>query len=69
MCIRDRPNTEQSRWIIDPFAFLQQALALPALPLPDTTTENGRRLMFIHIDGDGYPSRAELPGTPLARCV
>ncbi|MEF8723883.1 MAG: bifunctional glycoside hydrolase 114/ polysaccharide deacetylase family protein [Candidatus Accumulibacter phosphatis] len=62
----DLPNTEQSRWIIDPFAFLQQALALPALPLPDTTTENGRRLMFIHIDGDGYPSRAALPGTPLA---
>lgn len=60
------PASEQSRWVIDPFAFLQQALALPALPLPDTTTENGRRLMFIHIDGDGYPSRAELPGTPLA---
>ncbi|MBK8893604.1 MAG: bifunctional glycoside hydrolase 114/ polysaccharide deacetylase family protein [Propionivibrio sp.] len=60
------PGSEQSRWIIDPFAFLQQALALPDLPLPDTTTENGRRLMFIHIDGDGYPSRAELPGTPLA---
>ena len=60
------PGTEQSRWIVDPFAFMQQALALPDLPLPDTTTENGRRLMFIHIDGDGYPSRAELPGTPLA---
>ncbi len=60
------PASEQTRWVIDPFAFLQQALALPALPLPDTTTENGRRLMFIHIDGDGYPSRAELPGTPLA---
>lgn len=60
------PGSEQSRWVIDPFAFLKQALALPDLPLPDTTTENGRRLMFIHIDGDGYPSRAELPGTPLA---
>lgn len=60
------PGSEQSRWVIDPFAFLQQALALPALPMPDTTTENGRRLMFIHIDGDGYPSRAEIPGTPLA---
>ncbi len=60
------PGTEQFRWIIDPFAFLQQALALPALPVPDTTTENGRRLMFIHIDGDGYPSLAEMPGSPLA---
>lgn len=62
----DLPGTEQARWIVDPFAFLQRALALPDLPLPDTTTENGRRLMFIHIDGDGYPSRAELPGAPIA---
>jgi peptidoglycan/xylan/chitin deacetylase (PgdA/CDA1 family) len=60
------PGSEQSRWVVDPFAFLRAALQLPELPLPDTTTENGRRLMFIHIDGDGYPSRAELPGTPLA---
>ena len=60
------PAGEQTRWIVDPFAFFRQALALPDLPLPDTTTENGRRLMFIHIDGDGFPSRAELPGTPLA---
>lgn len=64
--IQPIPGTEQVRWIIDPFAFLQRALALPELPLPDTTTENGRRLMFIHIDGDGYPSLAELPGSPLA---
>lgn len=64
--VADIPGTEQARWIIDPFAFLQRALALPALPQPDTTTENGRRLMFIHIDGDGFPSLAELPGTPIA---
>ena len=60
------PGTEQSRWVVDPFAFLQQALALAPLPIPDITTENGRRLMFSHIDGDGFPSRAELPGSPLA---
>ncbi|MFC5302109.1 bifunctional glycoside hydrolase 114/ polysaccharide deacetylase family protein [Azospira restricta] len=60
------PGSEQARWIVDPFAFLQRALALPAMPVPDTTTENGRRLLFIHIDGDGYPSLAELPGTPIA---
>ncbi|MEN9426564.1 MAG: hypothetical protein RLZZ220_913 [Pseudomonadota bacterium] len=56
---------EQSRWVTDPFAFLQAALALPPLPAPDTTTETGRRLFFAHIDGDGFPSRAELPGLPL----
>lgn len=60
------PGEDQSRWIIDPFAFLQQALALPAMPVPDYTTENGRRLFFAHIDGDGFASRGEFPGAPLA---
>jgi hypothetical protein len=54
------------RWVIDPFVFLRRALQLPVMPVPDTTTENGRRLMIVHVDGDGFPSRAELPGTPYA---
>ena len=52
------------QWIIDPFAFLQRALQLKPLPAPDVTTENGRRVATVHIDGDGFPSRAEIPGTP-----
>ncbi len=60
------PGTEQARWVIDPFAFLQGSLQLPAIPVPDVTTENGRRLFFSHIDGDGFPSLAELPGSPPA---
>ena len=55
---------ESSRWMLDPFAFLQRALRLPALPVPDVTTENGRRIATVHIDGDGFPSRAEVIGTP-----
>lgn len=64
--VSELPGGEQARWVVDPFAFFSRALALPAMPVPDTTTENGRRLFFVHIDGDGYASRAELPGTPLA---
>lgn len=64
--VQDIPGTEQARWHIDPFAFLRGALRLPPMPVPDTTTENGRRLLTAHIDGDGFPSRAEIPGTPLA---
>lgn len=60
------PGTEQARWVIDPFAFLQGTLQLPSIPIPDVTTENGRRLFFSHIDGDGFPSLAELPGSPPA---
>lgn len=57
-------GADQRRWIIDPFAFLQRALQLPAIPRPDTTTENGRRIATVHLDGDGFVSRAEIPGTP-----
>lgn len=64
--IADLPGTGQQRWILDPFAFFAKAFRLPAMPVPDTTTENGRRILVTHIDGDGYPSRAELPGSPPA---
>jgi len=64
--LNEIPGSEQARWVVDPFAFLQAALRLPALPIPDVTTENGRRLLFSHIDGDGFASRAEFPGSPLA---
>lgn len=57
---------DSRRWILDPFAFLQQTLRLPPILAPDVTTENGRRIATVHIDGDGFPSRAEIPGTPFA---
>lgn len=63
------PGTDFSRWVVDPFAFLTQALRLPAMPIPDTTTENGRRLLLAHVDGDGFASLAELPGSPPAAQV
>lgn len=60
------PGSGEMRWVADPFALLENGLKLPALPVPDTTTENGRRLLLSHIDGDGFPSVAELPGRPFA---
>ncbi|PKO94757.1 MAG: hypothetical protein CVU16_01245 [Betaproteobacteria bacterium HGW-Betaproteobacteria-10] len=60
------PNTDQARWVVDPFAFLTSALRLVPLPAPDVTTENGKRLFFSHIDGDGFPSLAEFAGSPPA---
>lgn len=63
------PGTDQLRWRVDPFRLLQEGLRLPAFPVPDVTTENGLRLMTIHIDGDGFVSRAELPGRPWAGAV
>jgi polysaccharide biosynthesis protein PelA len=60
------PGSDQARWVIDPLEFLKLALRLPDIPAPDLTTELGRRILTIHIDGDGFASRAELPGAPLA---
>lgn len=48
-----------NRWAIQPIDFFRQALALPDMPVPDLTSENGRRLMFTHVDGDGFASKGE----------
>jgi len=52
-------------WVTDPFAFLEKSLRLQKLPMPDVTTENGKRLWSSHIDGDALPSWAEVPGKKL----
>lgn len=57
------------RWVINPWEFLKQALNLQIQPAPDTTTATGRRMFFAHMDGDGFPSRAEFPGSPYAAQV
>jgi hypothetical protein len=60
------PGNSGNRWVINPFDFLQQALRLPAMPVPDVTTETGRRMLMVHMDGDGFISRSEAPGQPIA---
>lgn len=60
------PLGQGDRWIVHPIEFFRSALALPHMPVPDVTTENGRRLMLVHIDGDGFMNRAEFRGTPYA---
>ncbi|MGB6055505.1 MAG: bifunctional glycoside hydrolase 114/ polysaccharide deacetylase family protein, partial [Burkholderiaceae bacterium] len=57
-------SVDQDRWVLQPLRFLQLALALPEVPVPDVTTEGGRRILLSHIDGDGFASRAEFPGSP-----
>jgi hypothetical protein len=57
---------QERRWIINPFQFIRDALALPSIPAPDVTTESGRRILTVHIDGDAFVSRAERPGSPFA---
>jgi hypothetical protein len=56
-------------WVLDPFAFLQRALQLPAMPVPDVTTENGRRLALFAIEPEGLSERARLRGRPYTAAV
>jgi len=44
----------ESFWTIDPFKFFKEALRLDSIPVPDPTTEAGRRILFTHVDGDGF---------------
>ena len=46
-------------WVIDPFKFFAKALDLKPLIVPDTTTENGNRILFSHVDGDGIMNISE----------
>ena len=66
---RTLPTLNQSRWIVQPIKFLQAALRLEPMPMPDVTTEGGRRMVMAHVDADGFASRAELPGAPFAATV
>ena len=63
------PGDDYQRWVIDPFVFFKSALRLPDMPVPDVTTESGRRMLLVHMDGDGFPSRAEIKGNPYAGAV
>lgn len=41
-------------WLCDPFQFFSAALEVDEGPVPDTTTRDGLRILYSHIDGDGF---------------
>jgi hypothetical protein len=48
------------QWHLNPFAFFAAAFDAGAVPKPDVTTLNGRRIYFSHIDGDGWRNVSEV---------
>jgi len=44
-------------WKVNPFDFIPYMLDFKNYPFPDFTTENGMRIWFFHIDGDGFVNR------------
>jgi len=53
-------------WTIDPFRFFKETLALDTIPVPDPTTEAGRRILLAHVDGDGFMQSAPTASPALA---
>jgi hypothetical protein len=49
----ERPDNV-ALWGIDPFAFLSEALKFKPFPAADPTTRDGLRLIFSHVDADGF---------------
>jgi len=47
------------RWIVNPFLFVKAAFPT-RFPVPDVTTRDGKRVAYIHIDGDGALSKSEV---------
>lgn len=64
--VRSLPVRPLERWVVQPMEFLSQALRLPVQPAPDVTTGNGKRLLMVHVDGDGFANRADWVPHPFA---
>ncbi len=57
------------RWLLDPFAFLRDALGLNGTPVPHPSVLNGRRMFIFHVDGDGFESLSTVRPNTLAAKV
>lgn len=67
MTLSPASGNSVERWYINPLTFLKSSLKINAqVPVPDVTTDMGRRLLMVHIDGDGFVSKAERPTYPFA---
>jgi len=49
----------ENLWIINPFEFFKKSLRLKKIIVPDPTTQNGNRIFFSHVDGDGIMNGVE----------
>jgi len=57
--LKQLPDHDHERWEVNPLEFIAKGLQLKPSPVPDVTTENGVRLLIVHVDGDGFANRAE----------
>ncbi|MGE3510539.1 MAG: hypothetical protein AB7N65_16835 [Vicinamibacterales bacterium] len=54
------PEREFRQWYLNPFEFFRVAFGTDEVPKLDTTTLNGRRIYYSHIDGDGWRNLTQI---------
>jgi hypothetical protein len=60
-----RASQANHSFYADVFAMMARWLhTSPFFPIPDTTTRDGRRIFYSHIDGDGFASLSQFPNHP-----
>lgn len=47
-------------WVYNPFEIFRKVFIKETFPIPDITTENGRRILTVHIDGDAFSGSSEV---------
>ena len=47
-------DLKQQGWLLNPFTFFSEAFGINERPKPDYTTLYGNRILYAHIDGDGF---------------
>ncbi|PCJ21468.1 MAG: hypothetical protein COB02_02430 [Candidatus Cloacimonadota bacterium] len=52
--------SHQSRWYMNPYTIMENTFYKNHWPIPDATTIEGKRIAYIHIDGDGVLSLSEI---------
>ena len=50
-------DENKNKWIVNPFKLVEKVYSTN-YPIPETTTKNGKRIAYIHLDGDGILSTA-----------
>ena len=50
----EHPMTYRRQWRVNPFKIIEKLFEVTKTPIPDTTTICGKRILYAHIDGDGF---------------
>lgn len=61
--IFNNPLKGFTQWRVNPFFIMKWLLKEPLAPIPDTTTINGKRLLYSQVDGDAFINISDIDRT------